>query len=135
MYHNLCLEICLAINEASAETHTKGLESTTPCSNHPDHCHTAYTSRPSLFLFRSLLTSRPALLTHAPIVNVGLNPHLISTHTIANVVAAYPRRKWTNCFAEAMLLEKELKPWCHTTATEGFIEQILANELMAPFDG
>jgi len=66
--------------------------------------------------------------------NVGLNPHLISKSAIANVVEAFPRKQWTSCFGEAMVREIELKPWCHTTANEGFIEAILGNELMEPFD-
>jgi cyanamide hydratase len=65
---------------------------------------------------------------------VGLNPHLISKATIANVVAAFPRKEWSSCFAEAMVEEMELKPWCHTTANEGFIEAVLGNQLMEPFD-
>jgi cyanamide hydratase len=65
---------------------------------------------------------------------VGLNPHLISKSAISNVVAAFPRKEWSSCFAEAMVEEMELKPWCHTTANEGFIEAVLGNELMEPFD-
>jgi cyanamide hydratase len=50
------------------------------------------------------------------------------------VVAAFPRKEWSSCFAEAMVEEMELKPWCHTTANEGFIEAVLGNQLMEPFD-
>ncbi|KAH4924620.1 hypothetical protein HBI65_153570 [Parastagonospora nodorum] len=67
--------------------------------------------------------------------NAGLNPHLIAKSTIANVVAAFPRGQWSACFADAMVEEMELKPWCHTTANDGFVEAILGNEVMAPFDG
>jgi cyanamide hydratase len=66
--------------------------------------------------------------------NVGLNPHLISKSTIANVVAAYPRKQWSSCFAEAMTEEMRRKPWCHTTANEGFVENVLGNELMDEFE-
>ncbi|KAH7088990.1 hypothetical protein FB567DRAFT_322159 [Paraphoma chrysanthemicola] len=67
--------------------------------------------------------------------NVGLNPHLISKQAIANVVAAYPRKQWSSCFAAAMTLEMDLKPWCHTTANEGFVDAVLRNEIMREYDG
>ncbi|KAH9881912.1 hypothetical protein J1614_001083 [Plenodomus biglobosus] len=67
--------------------------------------------------------------------NVGLKPHLIATSTIENVTAAFPRHHWSSCFAEAMVEEMNLKPWCHTTANEGFVEAILNNTLMEPYDG
>ncbi|KAF1945233.1 cyanamide hydratase [Clathrospora elynae] len=66
--------------------------------------------------------------------NVGLNPHLIAASTIENVVSAFPRKQWSSCFAEAMTQEMELKPWCHTTANEGFVEAVLGNTLMEPYD-
>lgn len=34
-----------------------------------------------------------------------------------------------------MVEELELKPWCHTTANEGFVEDVLGNTLMRPYDG
>jgi cyanamide hydratase len=34
-----------------------------------------------------------------------------------------------------MVREMEKKPWCHTTANEGFIEGVLGNVLMAEYDG
>lgn len=67
--------------------------------------------------------------------NIGLNPHLIAQSTIANVVKAFPRKEWSNCFAKAMVQEMERKPWCHTTANEGFVEGVLGNEVMRAFDG
>lgn len=67
--------------------------------------------------------------------NVGLNPHLIATSTIENVTAAFPRNHWSSCFGETMAEEMGLKPWCHTTANEGFVEAILNNTLMEPYDG
>jgi hypothetical protein len=83
----------------------------------------------------SLLISLNHANTTPQTDNVGLNPHLIATSTIANVVAAFPRGQWSACFADAMVEEIEIKPWCHTTANDGFIEAILGNEVMAPFDG
>jgi hypothetical protein len=66
--------------------------------------------------------------------NVGLNPHLISSSTIAKTTNAFPRNQWSSCFAETMLQELARKPWCHTTANDGFVESVLGNELMRPYD-
>lgn len=66
--------------------------------------------------------------------NVGLNAHLVHKDTIESVVAAFPRKGWSGCFAETMREEMRLKPWCHTTANEGFVEAVLGNELMEPYD-
>jgi cyanamide hydratase len=66
--------------------------------------------------------------------NIGANAFLISKETIESVTSIYPRNKWSNCFADAMVAEMELKPWCHTTANEGFIEAVLGNTLMEPYD-
>jgi len=66
--------------------------------------------------------------------NLGANPHLISKSTIESVVAAYPRNKWSSCFADTMREEERLKPWCHSTANEGFIEDVVANSLMEPYE-
>jgi cyanamide hydratase len=33
-----------------------------------------------------------------------------------------------------MTEEMERKPWCHTTANEGFVENVLENELMEEFE-
>ena len=66
--------------------------------------------------------------------NVGGNPHLIATEMIEKVVTKYPRKGWSSCFAACMTEEMDLKPWCHTTANEGFVDAILENELMEPYD-
>lgn len=66
--------------------------------------------------------------------NVGGNPHLIATEMIEKVVIKYPRKGWSSCFAACMAEEMDLKPWCHTTANEGFVDAILENELMEPYD-
>lgn len=63
-----------------------------------------------------------------------MNPFLISKSSIESVVAAYPRHKWSSCFAETIREEVGLKPWCHTTAIEGFDEKVEGNELMAPYE-
>jgi cyanamide hydratase len=66
--------------------------------------------------------------------NVGLNPELITTETIQQVVQLYPRNGWTKCFADTVGEECALKPWAHTTAIDGFAEKIMGNTLMAPYD-
>ncbi|KAF2873329.1 hypothetical protein BDV95DRAFT_489661 [Massariosphaeria phaeospora] len=66
--------------------------------------------------------------------NVGANPHLIHKDTIASVVAAFPRNQWSGCFASTMREEMERKPWCHTTANEGFVEAVVGNTLMEPYE-
>lgn len=67
--------------------------------------------------------------------NVGLNPELIATSTVKDVTAAFPRNRWSACFAAAMTKEMDVKPWSHTTANVGFIEAVLKNTLMEPYDG
>ncbi|KAF2788732.1 cyanamide hydratase [Melanomma pulvis-pyrius CBS 109.77] len=82
-----------------------------------------------------MITSVGQLIQLATVFdNIGANPHLIHKDTIANVVAAFPRNEWSSCFAAAMVEEMELKPWCHTTANEGFIEAVKGNTLMEPWE-
>lgn len=66
--------------------------------------------------------------------NMGINPHLIHKDTIESVVEAYPRKKWSSCFAATIRKEIDLKPWCHTTVIDGFAEGVEGNQLMAPYD-
>ncbi|KAH7115961.1 hypothetical protein B0J11DRAFT_584006 [Dendryphion nanum] len=66
--------------------------------------------------------------------NLGANPFLIHKDTITSVVSAFPRQQWSTCFAATMREEVETKPWCHSTANEGFIEAVEGNELMRPFE-
>jgi cyanamide hydratase len=68
--------------------------------------------------------------------NIGGQPQLVSTATIESVTAAYPRKKWSACFAATIRKENGLKPWAHTTALgeRAFPEGVLSNELMAPYD-
>jgi cyanamide hydratase len=55
--------------------------------------------------------------------------------TIKDVVARYPRRGWSGCFAAKIREEVEVKPWCHTTALEEkFPRDVENNALMAPWD-
>lgn len=66
--------------------------------------------------------------------NVGLNPNLVDKATIESVVAAFPRNKWTSCFVSTLQEEVGLKPWCHTTAIDNFVEHVRGNKLMEPYD-
>lgn len=65
---------------------------------------------------------------------MGINPHLIHKDTISSVVSAFPRHKWSSCFAATIREEIGLKPWCHTTAIEGFAEGVEGNKLMEPYE-
>lgn len=71
--------------------------------------------------------------------NMGLNAELVHKETIESVVRAYPRKGWSGCFAETILREKGLKPWCHTSHLGGeegteFEDGVRGNKLMAPWD-
>jgi cyanamide hydratase len=69
--------------------------------------------------------------------NMGGQPQLVAKETIEYVVKAYPRMKWSSCFAATIRRENGLKPWAHTTALgeSAFPEGVESNELMAPYDG
>lgn len=66
--------------------------------------------------------------------NAGLNPHLVHRETIESVVGAWPRDKWTGCFAATVREEIEYKPWCHSTHIEGFAEMVEGNKVMEEWD-
>jgi cyanamide hydratase len=68
--------------------------------------------------------------------NVGKNPELVHKETIESVVAAWPRMKWSGCFAGTIKREIGLKPWAHTThlGERDFPEGVLDNKLMEPYD-
>jgi cyanamide hydratase len=63
-----------------------------------------------------------------------MNPQLIDRSTIESVTAQFPRKKWSSCFAATLREEVGLKPWCHTTAIEGFEERVEGNTLMEPYE-
>jgi len=69
--------------------------------------------------------------------NMGKNDELVSKGTIESVVKAYPRMKWSSCFAKTIRKENGLKPWAHTThlGERDFPEGVEGNELMKPYDG
>lgn len=66
--------------------------------------------------------------------NMGFQPHLIHQDVIGRVVAQHPRLKWSSCFSTTIEAEIREKPWCHTTALEGFAESVSGNKLMEPYD-
>lgn len=66
--------------------------------------------------------------------NAGGNSELVHEESIKNVVAEYPREKWTGCFAGVVRRETARKPWSHTTKIEGFAEMVEGNKLMEPYD-
>ena len=66
--------------------------------------------------------------------NAGENPHLVSKGTIEEVVARWPRMKWTGCFASTVRKEIGQKTWAHSTHIEGFAEKIEGNKLMEPYE-
>jgi cyanamide hydratase len=68
--------------------------------------------------------------------NMGGHPEYVHQETIENVVKAYPRKKWSSCFAKTIRKENGLKPWAHTTALgeRDFPEGVEGNALMAPYE-
>ena len=66
--------------------------------------------------------------------NAGGNAQLVHKETIESVVKAWPRNKWTGCFANVIREEVGRKPWSHTTKIDGFAEMVEANKLMEPYD-
>lgn len=68
--------------------------------------------------------------------NMGGNPELVHPETKVDVVKAFPRLGWSQCFASTIREENGLKPWAHTTALgeEDFPNGVLNNRLMAKFE-
>ncbi|KAF1817055.1 putative urea hydro-lyase/cyanamide hydratase [Eremomyces bilateralis CBS 781.70] len=66
--------------------------------------------------------------------NVGENADLVHPDTIKAVTTAYPRNKWSGCFAETVRKEISKKPWSHSTVIENFAETVEGNKLMEPYD-
>jgi len=66
--------------------------------------------------------------------NIGHNSKLVHKSTIESVTAAFPRNGWSGCFAETIEKEIAAKPWCHSTAIDGFAEAVRGNELMQPYE-
>ena len=68
--------------------------------------------------------------------NVGKNAELVHPETIVHVTKAYPRMKWSRCFAHTIQRENRLKPWAHTThlGELDFPNGVLGNKLMEPYE-
>ncbi|KAL3420691.1 cyanamide hydratase [Phlyctema vagabunda] len=69
--------------------------------------------------------------------NMGGNPDIVNTKTIEDVVALYPRLKWSSCFAATIREENSLKSWSNSRrlGERAFPEGVENNSLMAPYDG
>jgi len=81
------------------------------------------------------ITSVGALIQVATVFdNVGMNPQLVHKDTIESVTEAFPRNKWTSCFAATIRQEIGLKPWAHSTHIDEFAEKVEGNKLMEPYD-
>lgn len=65
--------------------------------------------------------------------NAGGNPEIIHEVTREEVVKLYPRDGWLGCFADTVKDEMRLKPWCHSTHIDGFIDHVLGNKLFAKY--
>jgi cyanamide hydratase len=63
-----------------------------------------------------------------------MNPQLVHKDTITSVTEAFPRLKWTSCFAATIREEIGLKPWAHSTHIDQFAEKVEGNKLMEPYD-
>ncbi|CZT25523.1 related to Cyanamide hydratase [Ramularia collo-cygni] len=66
--------------------------------------------------------------------NMGWQPHLVHLDVIEQIVKRHPRMKWSSCFSSTIEDEINAKPWCHTTALDGFAEAVATNKLMEPYD-
>ncbi|KAF9294128.1 hypothetical protein BGZ88_004404 [Linnemannia elongata] len=67
--------------------------------------------------------------------NVGQCEDLVAKETIESVIKAYPRNKWSGCFASTVRSEIEGKPWAHSTHIEQFAKKVEGNMLMEPYEG
>ncbi|KAF9367687.1 hypothetical protein CPB97_005417 [Podila verticillata] len=67
--------------------------------------------------------------------NAGQCGDLVAKETIESVVMAYPRNKWSGCFASTVRSEIKGKPWAHSTHIEHFAEKVEGNTLMEPYEG
>jgi cyanamide hydratase len=68
--------------------------------------------------------------------NMGSHKELVARETIDNVTKAFPRKKWSSCFAATMRQENATKPWAHTTSLgeQDFPVGVENNYYMAPWD-
>ncbi|KAL7276870.1 hypothetical protein RUND412_000110 [Rhizina undulata] len=68
--------------------------------------------------------------------NLGGHASLVHRGTINDVVARFPRKNWSSCFAATVREEIKVKPWCHTTALgeNDFAEAVKGNKLMEPYE-
>jgi cyanamide hydratase len=67
---------------------------------------------------------------------MGGNVELVARETVESVTQAFPRKKWSGCFAATIRRENGLKPWAHTThlGEQDFPVGVENNHFMAPWD-
>jgi cyanamide hydratase len=82
----------------------------------------------------AIFSVRNEFMTDLRIDNMGWQPYLVSEEVIKQVVEQHPRLKWSGCFSKTINEEIGAKPWCHTTAIEGFAEAVAGNEVMKPYE-
>ncbi|KAH8077082.1 hypothetical protein BXZ70DRAFT_705897 [Cristinia sonorae] len=76
--------------------------------------------------------------------NVGIRASLIHPKPIETTCAKYPRKGWSEAFAQTIEKEENLKPWCHTTTFEvtnwqrgmssQFATDVRGNQIMAQYE-
>jgi cyanamide hydratase len=66
--------------------------------------------------------------------NVGLCAEFVSADTVGAVTGAWPRLKWSGCFAGTVRKELGLKPWAHSSVIDGFAEAVEGNRVMEAYE-
>ena len=70
--------------------------------------------------------------------------NLIHPQLIETTCAAFPRKGWSECFAQTIEKELVLKPWCHTSTFEApnweafisnnFASDVRGNKVMSKYE-
>jgi cyanamide hydratase len=68
--------------------------------------------------------------------NTGKFADKLHKQSVDDVVAHYPRLKWSGCFKAVLEVEVGAKPWCHTTfiGIKNFKGMIDGNDLGKPYE-
>ncbi|KAF1982211.1 cyanamide hydratase [Aulographum hederae CBS 113979] len=67
-------------------------------------------------------------------VGVGFAEGLVHGRVVEDVVARWPRKGWSGCFARVVREEVGRKPWAHSTVIEGFAEKVEGNKVMEKYE-
>lgn len=82
-----------------------------------------------------MVTALTALVLFATLLdNAGRWVELVHKDTIEAVVKRWPRKGWTECFANVVRKEIKTKPWSNSTRIVGFAKAVETNEVMRPYD-